>query len=134
HLIANAAIRCAPEHVFPALCMIAILFVNACSHIIVAISNSGYNPGLITSIIIFLPLGLWAYVWIIRSGAATVREAVASLIWSTLAHVVMIGGMIAAGWFRLVPEPVYLATLIGLSISPVFLCRRSVRMSPVETN
>ena len=37
-----------------------MLIVNAIGHIAMAARVRGYNPGLATSIVLFLPLGLWA--------------------------------------------------------------------------
>ncbi|MEM8813773.1 MAG: HXXEE domain-containing protein [Pseudomonadota bacterium] len=125
-LVAAIAILRAPGHVFPALCMASIVVVNAVSHTGTAIAAAGYNPGLLTAVVLFLPLGLTLYVWIIRSGIAGVGEVGASLLWGFLAHVVMIAGMIASGWLHLIPEAAYFAVLIVWSTLPVLFYRRAV--------
>ncbi|MEM9938053.1 MAG: HXXEE domain-containing protein [Pseudomonadota bacterium] len=121
-LVACLGIWSAPRHAFPALAMMGIVLVNAIAHILNGVA--GYNPGLLTSVIVFLPLSGFFYFKSIRSGAANRKEVVASLVWAVIAHVLMAGGMIAANWFNLFSETVYFAQLILWSIVPVFLFRK----------
>ncbi|MEO0550235.1 MAG: HXXEE domain-containing protein [Pseudomonadota bacterium] len=121
-LVACLGIWSAPRHAFPALAMMGIVLVNAIAHILNGVA--GYNPGLLTSVIVFLPLSGFFYFKSIRSGAANRKEVFASLVWAVIAHVLMAGGMIAANWFNLFSETVYFALLILWSIVPVFLFRK----------
>ncbi|MEM0922403.1 MAG: HXXEE domain-containing protein [Pseudomonadota bacterium] len=122
-LVAGFAIWRGASHVFPALCMASIVLVNAISHIGAAVSAGAYNPGLLTAAVVFIPLSIWVYVRLVRSGAASGLEAAASLLWGFLGHVVMILGIIASGWWMVVPELLFFAVLIAWSISPVFIFR-----------
>ncbi|MEO0509260.1 MAG: HXXEE domain-containing protein [Verrucomicrobiota bacterium] len=122
-LVAALAIWRAPGHAFPALCLASIVVVNAVSHLGAAILTLGYNPGLLTTVLLFIPLGLSAYIWSLRSGSCKPREVAASLIWGLLGHVVMIVGMIASGSLGIFPESVYFVVLVVWSILPVFLFR-----------
>ncbi|MEM1265909.1 MAG: HXXEE domain-containing protein [Pseudomonadota bacterium] len=122
-LLGALAIWSAPRHVFPMLCMTSILLVNAVSHTASAALSGTYNPGLLTSILLFFPLSLAAYVWSVRSGRARWRDVWVSLFWGLVGHVVMIAGMILAGWFQVLPEPVYFAILILYAASPIALSR-----------
>ncbi|MEM9282857.1 MAG: HXXEE domain-containing protein [Verrucomicrobiota bacterium] len=124
-LVASLGIWRAPQHLFPALCMASIVIVNAFSHIGAAVVTLGYNPGLLTAVTLFIPLGLTAYSRSLRNGQAKIGEVAASIVWGILAHIVMIAGMIATGWFRIIPESVYFVVLVSWSILPVFLYRRA---------
>lgn len=124
-LVACLGIWSAPRHIFPALAMMGIVLVNAIAHILNGVV--GYNPGLLTSVIVFLPLSGFLYFKSLRSGAATLKEVIGSLIWAVLAHVLMVVGLIAANWFNLFPESLYFILLISWSIVPVFLFRKSHR-------
>src|SRR6185436_18733268 len=42
--------------------MASIVLVNGLTHIATSLSNGGYNPGLISSILIWLPLGIYVLV------------------------------------------------------------------------
>lgn len=54
--------------VSPALGLIAAYLpvINGISHIVLAIARRGYNPGLVTSLLLFLPIGGWT-IWVISS-------------------------------------------------------------------
>ena len=124
-LVGALAIWRAPENVFPALCMAAVVLVNAFSHIAAALFSGAYNPGLLTAVVLFLPASLGAYAWLVRSAVANTAEVGASVTWGLLGHVVMVAGMIASGWFGALPEPAYFSILILWSILPVFMFRRA---------
>ncbi|MEL7444209.1 MAG: HXXEE domain-containing protein [Pseudomonadota bacterium] len=125
-LVAMLAIWRGSSHLFPTLCMTSIVFVNALSHTGAALLNGSYNPGLLTAIIVFLPLALSVSVSFGRSGVASFREATASVIWAVLAHAIMILGMISTRWLMLLPEAAYFVILIAWSIMPVFIFYRPV--------
>ena len=52
----------------PALGLIAAYLpvINGISHIGIAVARRGYNPGLVTSLVLFLPIGGWT-IWVISS-------------------------------------------------------------------
>lgn len=43
-----------------ALSAYGIMLVNALTHIMVALHDRAYNPGLLTAVVLFVPFGLWA--------------------------------------------------------------------------
>ena len=57
-LVGVIAIWRSPQHLFPALAMAGITLVNAASHIMAGIAKQSYNPGLVTAIVIFVPLAI----------------------------------------------------------------------------
>ncbi|MEM6277843.1 MAG: HXXEE domain-containing protein [Verrucomicrobiota bacterium] len=123
-LVAFLAIWRGPRHNFPVFCLASIVVINALSHIAVGILASEYNPGLLTSIVLFLPLGLAAYLWTFRSASGNAREVLASILWGVLGHIIMIAGMIASGVYGIFPEVVYFCLLVAWSVLPVSLYRK----------
>ncbi|MEM9327706.1 MAG: HXXEE domain-containing protein, partial [Bacteroidota bacterium] len=116
-------ILASPRHLFPLICMASIVVVNGVVHILAAISTLRYNPGLLTSVVLFLPL----YGWFLKSRLEEVQKPkrliVAGLVWAFLAHVIMVAGLLMANWFKLFPEAIYFAVLIVWSILPITLYR-----------
>lgn len=120
-LLASLALWRGAAHIFPTLCIASIVVVNATSHLGTAIMSGTYNPGLFTSVVMFLPLGFIAYVSLYRARLTTWYSIVGSLIWSVLAHIIMVGGIILTSQFPMIPEHVYFASLIVWSILPITL-------------
>ncbi|MEM8617647.1 MAG: HXXEE domain-containing protein [Pseudomonadota bacterium] len=123
-LVGALAIWSASRHAFPTLAMAAIVLVNAFSHIGSAVVSQAYNPGLLTSILLFIPLSVTIYVLLLRQGLTNVFEVMVSIIWAVVAHVVMVGGLIITNWLMLVPEMVYFAALVLWSVVPMLVFRR----------
>lgn len=82
----------APNKISPTLAMAGIELVNAAVHIAGALAFGSYNPGLVTSVLIFLPASALAYRWL----NATVITWVGSFLWALLAHVMMVLGLVAS--------------------------------------
>ncbi|MEM6435348.1 MAG: HXXEE domain-containing protein [Cyanobacteria bacterium P01_D01_bin.115] len=120
-LIGAIAIWRSPGHLFPSLAMAGITLVNGISHIGLGIAKQAYNPGLLTAIVIFLPLAIAFYRNILATNPAAKIQVIASIVWAILAHLIMVGGLLAANWFELIPETVYFALLIIWSVIPAVL-------------
>ena len=69
-----------PEGVAVWLVVAAILFSNALFHIRGAVATKSYSPGLITSIILYLPLAVAGYYYFLHAGLASIGTAVVALI------------------------------------------------------
>ncbi|MEO0329790.1 MAG: HXXEE domain-containing protein [Pseudomonadota bacterium] len=117
-LLASLAICLGSRNIFPALCMTAIILVNAFSHIIASISSLNYNPGVLTAIVIFIPTGVLIYAWFLQSKTASLPAVGASIVWGILAHIFMVSGIILSGWNQLIPEVVYFGFLVIWSVVP----------------
>ncbi|MEL6919890.1 MAG: HXXEE domain-containing protein [Pseudomonadota bacterium] len=126
-LVGALAVWRESEHIFAAFCMAAIVVVNAISHIGAGLISGSYNPGLLTAILIFLPIGVGAYVLLARSPSATAGLISASLIWGLAAHLIMIGGILAMSQMSERPESVYFAALIAWSVLPAFIFPNKAR-------
>ncbi|MEM1050914.1 MAG: HXXEE domain-containing protein [Pseudomonadota bacterium] len=117
-LVGFIAVLLSPHRFFPYLCMAAIILVNAVSHILAAILTFSYNPGVATSLLVFLPMA-WCAFCSVPQASPGVKFA--SIAWAVFAHIVMIGGALGANRFELFPELVYFAMLVAISIAPAFL-------------
>ncbi len=120
-LVGMIAILRSPTHVFPAIAMASIIIVNGIVHIIAGLATLTYNPGLLTSLLIFVPIYLLFARYMIPIDAAYRSQLIAGLIWAFLAHIIMVGGLLAANWFHLFPEVVYFLLLITWSLTPLAL-------------
>ncbi len=56
-----------------------LLFVNSLMHIMGSIRSKGYTPGLLTGVVLYLPLSLYAYSVFLNSGQLTLLEGIATL-------------------------------------------------------
>ncbi|MEM1079381.1 MAG: HXXEE domain-containing protein [Pseudomonadota bacterium] len=119
-LVGALAIWRGGENVFAALCMASIVAVNAISHIGAALLSESYNPGLLTGVFLFLPIGIWAHIWLGRNSQATRLLHLASLAWALIAHILMIIGILAMNQFSQIPESAYFAVLVVWSLLPAF--------------
>ena len=122
-LIGSSAILRSPKKLFPFFSMAGIIVINGFVHILAAIATQSYNPGLLTSVVVFIPI----YFWIIKKTLNvhnTIRPLIfGGLIWAILAHIIMVAGLLASNWFNFFPEYIYWTLLIIWSILPVFMFR-----------
>ncbi|WP_299218623.1 HXXEE domain-containing protein [uncultured Aquimarina sp.] len=120
-LLGFLAIWRSPKHLFPLFSMAGIIVVNAFVHILAAVVNFTYNPGLLTSLLIFVPCyGLFAR-YILKKYPLNKKNLFSGLLWAFLAHVIMIGGMLAANYYNVISELFYFGILVAWSIIPVFV-------------
>ena len=120
-LIGAIAIWRSPDHLFPSLAMAGITLVNGMSHIALGIAKQSYNPGLLTAVVLFLPLAIAFYRNVLTTNSAVKEQVIASIAWAILAPILMMIGLLAANWFELIPESVYFVALILWSVIPAFL-------------
>ena len=66
------------------------MLVNAVVHIAAAIVQRGYNPGLVTAVVVFLPLSLWGLATISPLPGATMLQQSVGLAAAVLIHVAII--------------------------------------------
>ncbi|MEO1475497.1 MAG: HXXEE domain-containing protein [Pseudomonadota bacterium] len=123
-LVGALSVWCAPRHVFPTLCLAAVAFVNAFSHVGGGLRYRSYNPGLLTSVAVFIPLGILFYRRVLADGLASRTEVFSSIGWSVGAHIFLFAGLIAKNHAGVLSEELYYGGLIALSILPVFMFRK----------
>lgn len=117
-LVGALGVWCGSNHIFATLCMTAIVVVNAVSHISAGFIGGVYNPGLMTAIVIFIPLGIIVYVWLLQARLASMRQILASILWGLIAHVVLISGVLAIHQFDWFSEFAYFVALVAWSLVP----------------
>ncbi|WP_296520567.1 HXXEE domain-containing protein [Rhodoplanes sp.] len=66
---------------------VGLTFVNALSHIGTTVRFRGYNPGLVTSIVLFLPFTIWVFATEVSRGALSGAEIGGLLVAGVLLHV-----------------------------------------------
>ena len=62
------------------LTIVAILFSNALFHIVAGFRSKAYNPGLITSLLLYLPLSIFGYWYFVSTTQASLETAGVSFI------------------------------------------------------
>jgi hypothetical protein len=65
---------------------IYLVVVNAIVHIIGAVALRGYNPGLATALVLFLPLGGWALAAVAETPGVTVTQHALALAFAVVVH------------------------------------------------
>jgi hypothetical protein len=58
------------------LTVMALLAANACWHVVGTIETRTYSPGVVTGLLIYVPMALYGYVRFLRSGQASVATAI----------------------------------------------------------
>jgi len=66
--------------IFQWLTLAALLVTNAAFHIRAVISARAYSPGVVTAALLYVPLGVYGYYWLLRTGAASVGTAAVALV------------------------------------------------------
>ncbi|MEM8847516.1 MAG: HXXEE domain-containing protein [Bacteroidota bacterium] len=123
-LVGLLAVLQSPKRVFPLVAMASIVLINGIVHIVAAIPKLQYNPGLLTSLVLFIPLYFWFTRYIRHIGNYKVL-IICGLIWGFLAHVIMVAGLLLANWFEMIPEHLYWFVLVAWSFVPVQILRRT---------
>lgn len=128
-LIASVAVlgRGSP---LPELMAVSIMTVNMMTHIGSAILLREYNPGLGTALVLFLPVGVGATLWIVRRHKVAPWTVPVSLLYGIGLHLLIVAGIAAVyeGWigpagyglilFAAASVPVLLARAGALSLEP----------------
>ena len=91
-LVGFLAIWQSPKRLFTLFAMASIIVVNGVVHILASMITFQYNPGLVTSIVVFIPIYLGFIRYVITLSANFKKEILAGIIWAILAHIIMVGG------------------------------------------
>lgn len=120
-LVGALGIWRSPKHLFPLICMANIIAVNGVVHILAGLVQFQYNPGILTSSLIFIPLYIGFVKFLLKKSPNYKRQIFGGFLWAFGGHVVMVGGLLMANWFNIFPEAVYFTTLIIWSLLPLGL-------------
>ena len=75
-------------------------FINGCVHILGSIRTKGYVPGVITGLVLYLSLSVYAYYLFISSGQLTANQVFVTVILGLLYQAVPLGYFVVAGAVR----------------------------------
>ena len=124
-LVGLLALLRSPKHTFPLIAMVSIVFINGIVHVLAGLVKFQYNPGLLTSIVLFIPLYFWALKQLRNHIKNYKAHIIVGLVWALLAHIIMVAGLLLANWFRVIPEFLYWLALVIWSITPIAILRKS---------
>jgi hypothetical protein len=103
HLVVNAVLVLvclvlgfvgpSPRGVAAWLTIAALLLTNAIFHVLGTYQTRTYSPGLVTGVILYVPLAVYGFTYFLRTGQASTGTALVALaiggsyhLWSSLAH------------------------------------------------
>lgn len=78
----------------------ALLFINGLMHIIGCVRVKGYAPGVITGVLLYMPLSVYAYYLFASSGQLTLNEAIFTGVLGLLYQAVSISYLVLANAMR----------------------------------
>lgn len=76
-----------------AACAWGIPLVNGVVHIIASFRGGAYNPGTLTSVLLFLPLSLWMLRTLLSSSAIEKRDVPRVIVSGVVTHAVLLGSL-----------------------------------------
>ena len=126
-LVGVIAIVYAKSHQFAILAIASITLINGITHVLAGIISLTYNPGLLTSVFLFIPLSVAYFRALLKCEPDLRNRIIASLVWALLAHVLMVAGMLAANLFGVITETAYFVLLVIWSVLPLALFRSANR-------
>lgn len=92
--------------------------INAVAHVVPAIRTQTYNPGLLTALVLFVPLCAWSYRALVRAGVLTRARVALGIFSGWLLHAVLLGSL----WLSLhgmIGEAVLVAIQFANGLLPV---------------
>ena len=78
-----------------ALSYFSIPFVNLFAHLGPALTHGAYNPGLVTAIVLFLPLSLWTFHVALTHYRLGWRAVIATVAAGVVLHGILLGSLMA---------------------------------------
>jgi len=118
-----------------ALSAYGIPLVNAVSHIGQAVREHAYNPGLLTAIVLFLPVGVWALSVGYRAGIRW-SGVIGILAAGVLSHAILMGSLIAYLHARIALSTLDTVQLLNalVPLSVAFLVSGLFRTAPHDSS
>jgi len=123
-LLGSLAIWSSPKRIFPLITMASIVVVNGVVHLLAGMVNWTYNPGIVTSAVIFVPIYIIFARSLLQSSKSYRQPLIAGLVLAFVGHVVMVLGLLLANWYHVFPEYVYFVALVIFSVSPLLFYRK----------
>jgi hypothetical protein len=114
-----------------ALSYFSVPAVNAAAHLGPAVASGSYNPGLVTAILLFLPLSLWTFRVALRRPELGARAVAATILGGILIHAVLMLSLKAYLAGR-IGEAALVAIQIANPAIPMLLVAAVVLRRPVR--
>lgn len=86
-----------PKRLFACTGMVGLIAVNAILHVVASIRSGHYDPGLLSSLVLFLPVALWTFARLLAQGLVTKRLVALSMAVGAVMHGVLAASVLAAG-------------------------------------
>ncbi|MEW6146116.1 MAG: HXXEE domain-containing protein [Thermodesulfobacteriota bacterium] len=67
-----------------------LTLINALVHILGALAKRSYNPGLVTAVLLFLPVGLYALIVMSRTSGVTMADQIIAIAFAILVHIAIV--------------------------------------------
>jgi hypothetical protein len=112
-------------------CAFGIPLVNGVVHLGPALSRGAYNSGLLTGVLVFLPLGVWVLRAFMRAGLLERRGVIWVIVSGIGVHAVLMGALLGAAG-GLLPRPLMLAIQVANGCIPLLLGTLAVRLTPAS--
>jgi hypothetical protein len=94
-------------------CAFGVPLVNAGTHIGSGVIRGAYNSGLLTSLVLFVPLCAWALITFRRAGVLPGKRILAVIAAGALVHVVLIGSLLLHGRGLLSETPLLVINVVN---------------------
>lgn len=82
-----------PKRAMVGAAALGIPAINAVAHVVPAIRTHTYNPGLLTALVLFVPLCAWSYRALVRAGSITRARVALGIFSGWLLHAVLLGSL-----------------------------------------
>lgn len=115
---------------FAGLAAVGIPLVNGWVHIASAVIHQAYNPGLLTSIVLFVPMCIVYFRTLAAQGRFLRRDLAFSVVYGLMGHVLLMGLAVATNAYNAIPQWSYPVLLGIYAVLPACLdyqrqCHRS---------
>jgi hypothetical protein len=107
------------------LCGVAILFVNAILHVVASVVFWNYNPGLLTAIVVFVPVSAFAVAALFATYGASRSALLHGFLYGVFLHAGLMAATVFTYVFPVVPEMVYSVILFAIASVPLAIRLRA---------
>lgn len=115
------------------LCGVAILFVNAILHIVASLVFGAYNPGLLTAIVVFLPVSAFAVHRLFATYGASRTALFHGFIYGVFLHAGLMAATLFTYVFTILPYALYPVILFAIATVPLVIRLRATAARPPVT-
>jgi hypothetical protein len=94
-IVGPLAALLSPRHPLVGFALYSVIPINGLVHIVGSVaSGEVYNPGLLTAVLVFLPLSVWVGYACFGEGRLSYKAMALLLVWGVILHVILAGSML----------------------------------------